>query len=115
MTCFNDYPEADRIAFQLAIEMTLRDKDPSRIAQIKAMLERDPLIDVAQFASYHQQMQNLNLQPWERPPCWVDPDAVPPSSNDPGVVLTRRMRKAGISGYHPDPLRALAEAEGAAP
>jgi len=112
VTTFNDYPELDRRAFQLAIDATLNDKDPGRRVQIKAMLEEDALIDVAHFASYHQQVENMNLKPWETPPCWADPDETPEQPDErSAVLLARRMRALGISAYHPDPLAAIKEAE----
>jgi hypothetical protein len=62
---------------------------------------------VARFAAYVCQSRSLKLAPWDLPPSAV-------SENDgstvdaAAVALLRRMLKAGVSRYHPDPLAALA-------
>jgi hypothetical protein len=70
------------------------------------MLERRPWFEVARFASAHCQCRALNLKPWELPPVWVGVGDDPQAEK-----LWERMRRAGISRYDPDPVRACEQAE----
>jgi hypothetical protein len=77
--------------------------------------------EVAEFASYSLQFQTLRLKPWETPPCDADdtPDAAVHDrfgyfTEPTAVALLKRMKAAGVSRFHPDPMRALAEAAPAA-
>lgn len=111
----------DLAALRLAVDMTLHEHDdPGRIEQVQSMLDDGDhsWVEVALFCAYHQQMRSLHLKPWCDPPCWVDPEKMPPPSRNPiarddraAVRLTRRMIKLGISEFHPDPMTAIAEAE----
>lgn len=72
-------------------------------------------------------MEQLNLKPWQRPPCWIvteaEADAVlakgPRLSHVSGedigdhrpARLLRRMLRHGVSVFHPDPVRAIKEAQ----
>jgi hypothetical protein len=51
-------------------------------------------------------MRSLNLNPWQHPPYWADEDDSHPEDRDVQRLL-RKMLKAGISRYHPDPMAAL--------
>lgn len=78
---------------------------------------REGWVSAAQSASYHLQVKNLRLRPWQCPPCDC-------RSNEIGVgygrsraevMLRRRMLAAGLSLYEPDPRAAFAaKAVGAA-
>jgi hypothetical protein len=108
--------ETDNDAFRRAIDI-LR-ADPVRKLQIKEMLAEQSFIEVGQFAAYSCQCRSLGLKPWQTPPCWIEDD-------DPGVPdgpdfqhwrqardLARRLLKAGLSKYEPDPIEALERAKG---
>ena len=58
----------------------------------------------SEFAAYGCQIDALKLKPWQTPPCYCDGEG-----DAPGDRLLRRMLKAGVSRFHPDPLAALAE------
>jgi hypothetical protein len=79
-------------------------------SQIDLMLETDPWIEVAHFASYSCQMRSLGLRPWMFPPAWLSLDDRDPEHAD-GVALLRRLLDAGLSKYEPDPIGALAKVE----
>src|SRR5262245_45506171 len=99
--------KADLEALQRAVEMTLTDPDRDRVKQVEDMLKERDWYDVATFCSYHQQVNNLRLKPWESPPCWIGGDAI----IDPEIMeLGNRLERAGLSLYEPDPLKALENA-----
>jgi len=69
---------------------------------------------IARLASYIEQVRNLELQPHECAPCWViDPDDANGKDRE-AAKLVRRLREAGVSQYHPNPMQALNEASSAA-
>src|SRR6516162_8637115 len=95
---------------QQALEEAMRIArlDPHRAWQLDEKLKDESWADVASFAAKCVQSRALRLKPWETAPCDIyddDPDS-------PGKRLLRRMLKAGVSRYAPDPLAAL-EAAGA--
>jgi hypothetical protein len=103
----------DRVALKLAIEHA-RALEPERARQIDAKLA-DPdetWEDVATFASYVCQCENLQLLPHERPPAWIEdadnPDAgLRPYRSSPdgryeAAALIKKMAALGISKWHPD-------------
>ena len=114
-----DLSPIDRDAMRRAIEIT-RQRSPARAQQVDDMLA-DPTRSwerVGQFCAYSCQMNSLNLQPWETPPCWVRGDieaALFAPDDGRGVRdatrLLKRMLNLGISRYEPDPLAAIAAAE----
>jgi hypothetical protein len=113
-----DLDLVDKAALELAMRMARREE--GRGEQLDAMLKSEPWFTVAQFAAYCCQTTNLNLKPWETPPCWVidpdDPDNTThtPKENDGrrnAAKLRRQLRKHGISAWHPDPLAALESAK----
>ncbi len=80
------------------------------------MTEHEPdriMTRAEQRAAYSAQIHSLSLRPWEEPPCVQDPHV--PLRGSPAELkamrLLRQMLAAGISRWHPDPLKALAEAE----
>jgi hypothetical protein len=110
--------DADRQAFELAIEMA-RQEDEGRRRQIDDFLRTRPFEQVGRFASYHCQTRALGLPPWQHPPCHIDVadiDRLIAGGDDlhgkfVAAQLLRRMLEFGISRYHPDPLGALAAAK----
>ena len=75
----------------------------------------DAITEDERRAAYSAQMKALGLRPWQSPPCWLSEDIRPepgPSnlSNYPAWVVLRTMLRLGIDRYHPDPIRAIAEA-----
>lgn len=101
----------DQAALELAMRIARR--DPATRVQLDDKLKDEDWHSVAEFAAYHCQYEALNLKPWESPPCWTDEDE---NCSDPtydfkklnqAQVVLRRILKAGISRYHPDPLAAL--------
>jgi hypothetical protein len=68
--------------------------------------EREPNTDRKRFAVYSLQYGNLQLKPWQRPPVQLDLDADPRSCDCQKIL--KRMARAGISRFHPNPLAALA-------
>lgn len=98
--------ENDKAAWELAIEMT-RAESEGRASQIGQMLVTRDRADVGRFASYHCQMRALRLKPWEEPPCHlVDLDY-----DHEAAELLRQMLALGVSRWHPDPIKAVEEAE----
>jgi hypothetical protein len=90
---------------ELALEMVLNGEEDvkGRHKQIRAKLAEDR-VDAAHLCVYILQTRNLNLRPWERPPCHSTGEDKGPMGR-----LVRRLQKHGISECHPDPLQALAD------
>lgn len=65
--------------------------------------------EAAVSAVYHLQIRALRLKPWQAPPCDCRSDETGPGYGcSPGeVMLRRRMLKAKISLYEPNPIEAL--------
>ena len=102
----------DRAALELALELARR--DCAHAAQIDVLLtEGQPWQAVAEFAAQCCQRRSLGLQPWQAPPCIADERAPPDSysGNRIAVHLLRRVCELNISGWHPGPLDAIAQAE----
>jgi hypothetical protein len=98
--------KTDRAALKLAIKQC-RAESPERAEQIDAKLADEPWEEVAEFAAYCCQTNNLRLKPWQTPPCHVGGDDVQPEA----VRLLEQMRELGISRWHPDPLAAIEAAK----
>src|SRR6516225_9060674 len=91
--------ESDRDALRRAFEAAAAESDyREHLAHIEA---REGWVSAAQSASYHLQVRNLKLRPWQCPPCDC-------RSNEIGVgygrsraevMLRRRMLAAGLSLY----------------
>ena len=101
--------DADEAAIALAIEME-RAVNPKEIA---SMLCDRTWKEVGTFAVGRCQDRNLNLKSWECPP--YQTRLVDPSDDwgyRPGeVALLKRMLRAGVSRFHPDPMAAIEAAE----
>jgi hypothetical protein len=102
--------KTDRAALELALQQTLAEKDQSRVEQVRSMLEGRTRLYVSQFCSFHRQIEALRLRPWELPPCLGDCD-VGSGRDEQAWRLLRRMQKAGVSRWHPDPIAAVEAAE----
>jgi hypothetical protein len=98
----------DRAALELALR-TARQESAGRAEQLALKLAEDGWFATARFAAYSCQVDALHLQPWEWPPVWAgeDDDESPAEA----VQLLRRMLKAGLSRFDPDPMAALEKAE----
>jgi hypothetical protein len=96
--------KADRDALKLAIEM-IRAAGGTQAAQIEDKIKDQGWIEAGKFASYCCQFTNLSLKPWETPVCCAEPDG-----DDPASLLLRRLRRVGVSRWHPHPLQALSAA-----
>jgi hypothetical protein len=107
--------ETDKAALKLAIEID-RKRDHATRRQIDDMLKERPWREVAEFAAYGCQCTALHLKPWQPPPCWAeigdrDNEAGPISGRRAAAELLQRMLSLGISRWHPDPVRAIEQAE----
>jgi hypothetical protein len=99
--------EQDRAALTLAVERC-QAESAERARQVERMLADRPWAIVATFASFSCQCRALHLKPYETPPCHCNnPDKPGPNYED-AARLQRRMLKAGVSKWHPDPLAAIA-------
>ena len=101
----------DRAALELALQQTLAEKDQSRVEQVRSMLEGRTRLEVSQFCSFHRQIAALKLRPWEMPPCLGDLDINGSGRDEQAMRLLKRMRHAGVSRWHPDPIKACEAAE----
>jgi hypothetical protein len=101
----------DRAALELALEETLAEKDQGRVEQVQAMLRDRARLEVMKFCSFHRQIEALHLKPWELPPCLGEYDAT--GRDEQAWQLLKRMRKAGVSRWHPSPIVACEQAEAA--
>jgi hypothetical protein len=110
---------ADREALQRAMRLARRDSDVAR--QLDAKLAQESWENVAAFAAYSLQCDNLRLKPWQHPPVWIDDPADPSVGAHPGqdrtdgrdvaAELLRRLLAHGLIRFEPDPLDALAKAD----
>ncbi len=105
----------DRAALELAIEVT-RKESSARRQQIDDFLSSRPWFDVATFAAQCAQSRSLRLLPWQPSPCRVkvgvalnDPDEQ--RGNRAAARLRLRMRRCGVSRWHPDPVAACEAAK----
>jgi hypothetical protein len=64
-------------------------------------------VEAAMHAAYACQCDALHLKPWQMPPCAVRDENEPRVGEEDAARLLRRMLKAGISEFHPDPMAAL--------
>lgn len=104
--------EADHAALELALSRILGNREHSQHEQIKAKLESEPWADVAAFAASSEQIDALQLKPWQAPPSHIDdPEAVIAlGTSHPdykAAKLLQRMLAHGVSKYAPDPLAAI--------
>src|SRR5262245_49917739 len=107
--------KAERDALRLA--MKIARNDPGRAAQLDAKLkDGESWQAVAEFAASCCQGRTLRLKVWQCPPADMDDDIREPDGISYGqrleeIALLKRLQRAGVSKWHPDPMKALAEAE----
>jgi hypothetical protein len=53
------------------------------------------------------QFRALRLKPWQTPPCVVADESEPRVGEEEAAKLLRRMLRASVSRWRPDPLAAL--------
>lgn len=109
----DDLHPIDRDAFERAIAMMRANGGPDAL-QIENKLRNEPWEQVARFAAYSCQCDNLHLLPHQSPPCWIDDMEATLAAGDDGILgkyaaatLLKRMLDAGLSIYEPDPIDAL--------
>jgi hypothetical protein len=79
--------------------------------QLDWMVKDQGWLKAAMFAASCCQRDALRLKPWQSPPCWVADENEPRVGEEDAARLLRRMLKAGISEFHPDPMAALEKAK----
>ena len=105
----------DRDALVMAMEQARC--DPLRAQQLDAKLEDETWAAVARFAAACCQERALALPPWQPAPCDIPNIEAALQETDEkrgyraAALLLQRMLAAGVSRWHPDPLRGLDEAE----
>ena len=98
----------DREALERSIVIARR--DPAYAKSIDSKLaDGADWFDVAVSASFHCQMLNLHLSPWQSPPVYAHVEK--PRRDEVAAELLDRLLKCGISRFEPDPLEALKERE----
>jgi hypothetical protein len=106
--------QADHDALERALVMA-RHESPEQAAHIEGLLASRDWYEAATSASYHCQVRNLRLKPWQAPPMSVRTDEIGMgygcSASE--VKLKRRMVSLGISIFEPDPQIAIEKAESA--
>jgi|SRR5262249_13703241 len=109
----DDLHPIDKEALERAIAMTRARGGPGAV-QIENKLRDEPWEEVAGFAAYCCQCDNLHLGPHQSPPCWVNDIEATLAAGDDGAggkyaaaVLLKRMLDAGLSIFEPDPIAAL--------
>jgi hypothetical protein len=107
---------ADKAALERAIELYRAGSRMQRTT-IDALFARgDSWEDVARYAAFHMQMENLHLPPWLVPPCNVrdiardlvrtDDDRAERTGLRAAAQLLQRMQRCGVSRWHPNPVAA---------
>jgi hypothetical protein len=83
----------------------------ARKEQIEGMFDQRRWFEVATLAAFECQSRTLGVKPWESVPMHVADPAKPKPGEEDAAILLGEMLAHGISRFHPDPRRALAEAE----
>jgi hypothetical protein len=99
----------DREALRRALAL-LR-SEPEYREQIAAKLKDEPWQDVACFAAYCCQIDNLDLKPWQDPPMYAELRPDQPDS----LALLVKLLGAGLSRFEPDPVAALVRVHSSSP
>jgi hypothetical protein len=92
----------DVAALELAFETVLKGRDAGRAEQVRDLRDQDGWAPTARFCASLLQRRQLELKPWDSPPCALDR----PDDSAAGRLL-RRMLAAGLSRFDPNPLRGL--------
>ncbi|MGJ5088506.1 hypothetical protein ACQR06_23475 [Bradyrhizobium sp. HKCCYLRH1065] len=108
--------DEDKDALDLALSRILGNPDHEQHSQIAAKLTEQAWIDVARFAAYSEQIDSLNLKPWQAPPSQIDdPDAIVANGathpDYKAAKLLKRMLAWGVSKFAPDPVHAIERAK----
>jgi hypothetical protein len=114
--------EVDRAALARAIEMEHSKSDGAVRLGFEKRMQTEPFEELGQYAAYSCQIDCLGLQPWQHPPCNVEPANIKRildagSSNDDlhgrydAAVLLKRLLDSGLSRWEPDPPNALLQAK----
>jgi hypothetical protein len=106
----------DKEAIGRAIAI-MRASGPDRAEQIDQLLAEDDWQGAADLAVYHCQRPLIAPRLWQRIPADIDPDqvdAILARGEDKGgeyqaARLVRKLLRAGLSKYEPQPLQRLAE------
>jgi hypothetical protein len=106
----------DRDALERALERA-RAVSEAECARFDAIEVRSGWQEAAERAAYRCQLKTLKLKPWHCPPCDCRSDEVGHGygRSRGEVLLRRRMLKAKISLYEPDPIAALEKIAAGAP
>jgi len=106
------YSDADAAALEACVTET-KGESEARRAQVESMLA-DDWENAALFCCYCAQCRSLNLKVYQYPPAWTHEDDSDDGPNNcdqrDARSLLREMLAAGVSRYHPSPLKALAAA-----
>jgi hypothetical protein len=112
----------DEQAWTLAITILRQSGEPVWVNNIDSVLQSRGFKAAGEWAAANMQFQSLRSKPWLMLPCNLTDAEVERilARGDNGddlhgkyaaAVLARRMQRHNISRWHPDPKRALAEAE----
>ncbi|MET3359233.1 MULTISPECIES: hypothetical protein [Bradyrhizobium] len=108
--------EADQAALELALSRIVGNPEHSQHGQISDKLASEPWLDVARFAASSEQIDALNLKPWQAAPSQIDdPEAVlalgTAHPDYKAAKLLQKMLAHGVSRYAPDPILAIERAK----
>ena len=115
----------DREALERAIEIVRnRKNDPGRREQVDHLMKHEGWFTAADFCCYCCQSELIRPRLWQPIPADIDPADIETilARGDDGLGgeyaaarVLKRMLRAGLSRYEPEPLKALAEAKRRAP
>jgi hypothetical protein len=117
----------DREALTHALEIVRNrpeKEDPGRRAQVDRLLQEQGWFTAADFCCYCCQSELIRPRLWQPIPADIDPADLETilARGDDGLGgeyaaarVLKRMLRAGLSRYEPEPLKALAEAKRRAP
>ena len=114
----------DREALERAIEIARNSGEPGRREQIDRLMEKEGWFAAADFCCYCCQRELIRPRLCQPTPADIDPADIEtiiargddaPNGNFTAAKLLKRMLRADLSRYEPDPVRALAEAKRRAP
>ena len=117
----------DREALTRALEIVRNrpeKEDPGRREQVDHLMKHEGWFTAADFCCYCCQSEVIRPRLWQPIPAGIDPADIEtilargddaPNGNYAAAKLLKRMLRAGLSRYEPEPLKALAEAKRRAP
>jgi hypothetical protein len=117
----------DREALTRALEIVRNrpeKEDPGRREQVDHLMKHEGWFTAADFCCYCCQSEVIRPRLWQPIPADIDPADIETilARGDDGLGgeyaaarVLRRMLRAGLSRYEPEPLKALAEAKRRAP